>query len=324
MQPIDPEKLPQGRVRVDELVISDSPRLAGENYDHVRTLAESEAKLPPIIVHIPSMRVIDGVHRLLAARLRGYGEVDVRFFDGDDASSFVLAVHVNIAHGLPLTLADRKAAASRIISAYPQWSDRLVATVTGISAKTVAAIRDQRPSAENQHLDSRVGRDGRARPVNQTERRRLTARLLHDNPDASLREIARSVGVSPETVRQMRARLSADHSESTIGQPSGDTTTQSAQRGRSWHDNEDETRDTANGVSSFRSLQADPAFRYTDTGRSLLRFLSAYQVIQQNGAKIIDTVPAHCLANLAEVARACADSWQEFADYIDKRQNSIS
>jgi hypothetical protein len=36
----------------------------------------------------------------------------------------VLAVQVNVTHGLPLSLADRKVAASRIIDCYPGWSNR--------------------------------------------------------------------------------------------------------------------------------------------------------------------------------------------------------
>jgi hypothetical protein len=57
------------------------------------------------------MRVIDGMYRLLAARMRGDSEIEARFFEGDDASSYVLAVKSNVEHGLPLSLADRKVAA---------------------------------------------------------------------------------------------------------------------------------------------------------------------------------------------------------------------
>src|SRR5437763_15349138 len=48
-----------------------SPRANGEDPDHVRTLAATVNPLPPIVVHRPSMRVIDGLHRVAAARLRG-------------------------------------------------------------------------------------------------------------------------------------------------------------------------------------------------------------------------------------------------------------
>jgi hypothetical protein len=137
----DVDQLPIGRVRLASLVTSGSPRRSGESLEHIRRLAESEAELPPIVVHRATMRVIDGMHRLRAAELRGEDEIEVRFFDGDEASSFVLAVQANITHGLPLSLADRKAAAVHIMTLYPQWSDRMVASAAGLAAKTVAASR---------------------------------------------------------------------------------------------------------------------------------------------------------------------------------------
>ncbi|MFC7729983.1 hypothetical protein [Actinomadura keratinilytica] len=69
--------------------------------------------LPPILVHRRTMRVVDGMHRLRAARLQGRCEIGVRFVDGPDADVFVAAVRANIGHGLPLSLADREAAAAR-------------------------------------------------------------------------------------------------------------------------------------------------------------------------------------------------------------------
>jgi hypothetical protein len=208
-------ELPVVKVRVDSLLAADSPRLSGEDLAHIRVLADAGDPLPPIIVHRQSMRVIDGMHRVGAARLRGELTVDARLVDGDEASSFVLAVEANVLHGLPLSAADRKAAAARIISCYPQWSDRLIASVTGIAAKTAAAIR-RCPTGDGQHLDARdggqhadarIGRDGRVRPLDSAERRSKASKLMAGNPSASLREIARQAGISPETARQVRARL---------------------------------------------------------------------------------------------------------------------
>jgi hypothetical protein len=45
-----------------------------------------------------------------------------RFYDGTEVGEFVLAVKVNSAHGLPLPLAHRTAAAARIAASHPQWS----------------------------------------------------------------------------------------------------------------------------------------------------------------------------------------------------------
>src|SRR5216683_6312208 len=53
-----------------------SPRLEGEDRAHVARLAETESPLPPILVDRCSMRVIDGMHRLMAASLGGRETID--------------------------------------------------------------------------------------------------------------------------------------------------------------------------------------------------------------------------------------------------------
>jgi hypothetical protein len=274
------------------------------------------------------MQVIDGFHRLQAAKLRGADEIDVRYFDGDEASSFVLAVRINIMHGLPLTLADRKAAAARITGMFPQWSDRMIASVTGLSAKTVATVRDSlnavhdSPNAENQQLDGRVGRDGRVRPVNQAERREITAGLLRNNPRASLREIARKAGVSPETVRQVRARLPRHPGPATPGKRlAGDDAGSAREAGPA-------RQRTSGGrvldeASSLQWLRADPAFRSTESGRLLLRLLATDQATQEHARELIESVPAHCLGTLAELAKARSRRWQEFTEDVAFRQREV-
>src|SRR5262245_51146343 len=76
-------------VPVEELLPADSPRLSGENETHAWLLAETEAALPPIVVHRETMRVIDGMHRLRAAVLRGQKTIAVKFFEGDEKDAFV-------------------------------------------------------------------------------------------------------------------------------------------------------------------------------------------------------------------------------------------
>ncbi|GAB2847053.1 ParB/RepB/Spo0J family partition protein [Lentzea nigeriaca] len=143
---------------------ADTPRQTGVNAEHVRVLSGVD-DLPPILVHRRTMRVIDGVHRVQAALARGEDTIQVMFFDGDEAAAFVLAVEANGGHGLPLTLADRKAAAARIVRTYPEWSDRRIAAVAGISPKTAGALRARMSSEEIPQSRERVGLDGRARRV---------------------------------------------------------------------------------------------------------------------------------------------------------------
>lgn len=59
----------------------------------------------------------------------------------------------NTHHGLPLTRADRKAAAQRILDIHPHWSDRAIAKVTGLSPKPWPAFAPgptpQRPDPDS-------------------------------------------------------------------------------------------------------------------------------------------------------------------------------
>jgi transposase-like protein len=95
--------------------------------------------------------------------------------------------------------------AARLVTAFPQMSDRAIADIVGLTAKAVAAIRGSVDTAGPANV--RVGRDGRARPVNSAEGRLRAAALLAEQPDASLREVARRAGVSPATVQDVRRRL---------------------------------------------------------------------------------------------------------------------
>ena len=57
-----------------------------------------------------TMKVVDGMHRLMAAALRGLETIDV-IFDGNKADLFLRAVEENVMHGLPLSQTDRRSAA---------------------------------------------------------------------------------------------------------------------------------------------------------------------------------------------------------------------
>jgi hypothetical protein len=143
---------------------ADSPRLSGEDKAHIARLAKTEAPLPPMLVDRRTMRVIDGMHRLMAASLQGQEAIDVIFFGGSEADVFLRAVEENVTHGLPLSQADRRAAAERIVASHPHMSDRTIGHSVGLAAKTIAAIR-KRSSEGVPQSNARVGRDGRVRPL---------------------------------------------------------------------------------------------------------------------------------------------------------------
>lgn len=297
-------------VAIELLRPADSPRLAGVDEGHAWALADSDAVLPPILVHRGTMRVVDGMHRLRAAVLRGQEQVEVRFVDGSGHAVFVLAVEANIAHGLPLSLADREAAAVRILTGYPYWSDRAIAATTGLSAVTVGALR-RRGTGGRPQPPTRIGRDGRCRPVNGTEGRRRASELMASNPDASLREIAKAVGMSPGTVLDVRNRLSRGEDPVTNRQRAAENRPAGRAPGGG------EVRDRA---ATLQVLRRDPSLRFSENGRSAVRWLEAHTITTQDWTAVFASIPPHCRGMVADLARGCAESWREMAAALDRGQ----
>jgi ParB-like chromosome segregation protein Spo0J len=199
-------------VRIERLRFGLSPRTELCDHRHVAALAEVLDQVPPIVVHRPTMRVIDGVHRVHAARSLGRETIRALLFDGDEVAAHIEAVRSNVTHGKPLTLAEREAAAVHIVQLVPDWSDRRIAGVSGLSPKTVARLRT-RATVDSAQSRARVGRDGRLRPLDPTEVRRRVAEAVRSDPEASTRAIAARTGASQATVRDVRQRLSRGLSE---------------------------------------------------------------------------------------------------------------
>ncbi|MFG3505323.1 ParB/RepB/Spo0J family partition protein [Streptomyces sp. NPDC047821] len=301
-------------VPIDSLRASDSPRSSGEDAEHIRTLAESGAELPPIVVMRSTLRVIDGMHRLRAAGLRGATEIAVRYFEGEEKEAFVLAVKANIAHGLPLSLDDRKAAASRILTSHPLWSDRAIGRATGLSAKTVATLRSCSTAGVTQS-NVRVGRDGRTRPLDATEGRQLAGRLIQENPTAPLRQIAAQAGVSLGTASDVRKRLR--RGESPL--PGRDRVRErpaAAEQPPARTERAEET--VPSRALMLRHLSRDPSIRFTEDGRVLLRWLNVVAVRSQDWDRLLGNVPPHRAEVIAELARGCAEIWQRVAEQLER------
>ncbi|WP_249401614.1 ParB/RepB/Spo0J family partition protein [Streptomyces sp. YIM 121038] len=307
-------------MEISTLSTAGSPRLSGADPDHVETLAAVQTPLPPITVHRSTMRVIDGLHRVRAAQVRGRTAIAVRFFDGDEADAFVLAVESNIAHGLPLTTTDRKRAARRIITSHPQWSDRMIASVAGIAPGTVAEIRRRAPGQVT-GAQSRIGQDGRVRPVNGAEGRRLASEIIAENPGLSLRQVARAASISPETVRDVRNRMMrGEDPQLRRGRRAGcrEAAPTGPRTGFGPVAVPDRGQAQARAAIVDR-LKADPALRFSETGRMLLRLLTIHTLSPEDWDKIIDRVPPHCGAIVAELATDCAEMWAEFAQRVQRK-----
>lgn len=312
------EYSPVVTVRIADLVFGDSPRLNGEEEEHVRLLAEADEDLPPILVHQKTMRVIDGMHRVKAARLKGRNRIEAQFYDGAESAAFLLAVERNISHGLPLSLADRKAAATRILASHPYWSDRAIAASTGLSGRTVRTIRRRSTSVSSQS-NERMGQDGRLRPLNAVEGRLRAWEIMKARPTAALREVAASAGVSLGTVYDVRERMRrgdnpvpAKH-RAAAGQlrvpPEPPVPARPAK-----------TVHTRDSQTTLERLRKDPSLRLTESGRLMLRWLGSHVVDAKDWEFLLESTPAHCMKTVSELARRSADAWQQLARELEQRE----
>jgi hypothetical protein len=199
---------------------------------HIARLMEVEGRWPPVLVwarpstgRLPGEGhtdahsadgerrcwvVLDGAHRLEAARRLGHTSVLATAFEGDPDDAYIEAVRRNVSHGLPLSRPDRLRAGRRILTRHPGWSDRRIGEVCGLSPHSVARLRAELQASTGGrlvHLDSRLGRDGKVRPARPGAVRDQVIEALKANPGGSLREVAAVARVSPETVRRIRREV---------------------------------------------------------------------------------------------------------------------
>jgi ParB-like chromosome segregation protein Spo0J len=312
-------------VETSALILDGSPRLQGEDTTHTRLLAETDATLPPILVHRATMRVIDGIHRVRAAQIKNETTIAAQFYDGSEDAAFVLAVEQNIAHGLPLSLADRKVAAARIITSHPNWSDRAIAASTGLSARTVRTIRE-RSTAESPQSNARgdrgdrverIGRDGRTRPMNGAEGRHHASQIIAEQPTVALRAVAKAAGVSLGTAHDVLERiLRGDDPVPAKQRVASSSARLAARRKPNRSVMASSNRDLQSILGSLRN---DPSLRFTDAGRCLLRWLCSHAIEPKDWEPVLESVPPHCTKVIAELARSFADAWQEFARELEQR-----
>ncbi|MFE3317506.1 transcriptional regulator [Nocardia sp. NPDC059195] len=306
-------------IAISDVSLPDSPlRAAGVSASHVRMLTESAAKFPPIVVHRPTMQVIDGWHRLRAAEQRGDSKVAAVFFDGSPAEVFVLAVKLNGAHGLPLSLADRKAAALRILTMHPSWSDRSIAALVGISHKTVGAIRE-RSAGEIPQPTSRMASNGVMHQVDGRQRRQHAAELFSADPGASARKIARAAGISVTTAKDVRKQLKRAGG-SGVGRSGAGGSAGIAELG-------DRLvppvvpgagAPTPSTEELARQLRKDPSLRFTEVGRKLLHWLEFPLDDVDDWDSVISNIPSHCLPRVAALARRRAQDWEQLTTALDR------
>ncbi len=310
-----------GVVAIHALREADSPRLKGPDPEHIARLAESEAAVPPILVHRQTMRVIDGMHRLRAAVSRGDASIEVEYFDGSEADAFLESVSSNTAHGLPLSMADRKAAAERIVKSHPNLSDRAVARCAGLSGKTVAAIRRSR--ADIPQVNIRLGGDGRRQTVDASAGRLRAAAVITGCPGATLRDVAREAGISLGTAKDVRDRLSRGASPVLTPGPGDRAAAPAAAPGartRAARPRAGVPTDEPGARLVLERLGRDPAVHSTESGRELLRWLNVHAAALRKWPELLSALPPHCVDSVAVLVRTYSDSWIQLLDNLEQEE----
>lgn len=319
------DSYPVVMVDVSALKLDGSPRLQGEDTEHTRLLTEVDVALPPILVHQETMRVIDGIHRVRATQIKGNATIAAQFYEGDEDAAFLLAVERNVAHGLPLSLADRKAAAARIVASHTNWSNRAIAASTGLSDWTVQTIRECSTAessklnarADGGHSVERIGRDGRVRPMNSAERRHRASQIIAEQPTLALRAVAEAAGISLGTAHDVRERMRR-------GNDPAPTTKQIAASSARLTEQPElnhaaMTSPKRDLQSIMYSLRRDPSLRFTDAGRRMLRWLHSRAIVPKDWERLLEGIPDHCAMMIAQIAHSSADAWRDFARELEQR-----
>jgi hypothetical protein len=290
-------------IPLEQLRFGLSPRVHTQDEGHVGVLVEVFDRLPPIIVHAPTMRVIDGVHRVLAAKRLGHTTIAGQFFRGTDFEASIRAVQSNISHGKPLSAPEREAAVLRILQVHPDWADRRIASVCGISAKLVARLRS-RANVAGERLRARVGQDGKSRPIDPLGLRHRIADELARNPAASTREVASRTSASQGTVRDVRRRIERgdDVVPARLGKVS-----------------EPSRGGTEAPPSAAKTIEQDSSLIASPAGQRFSEWFGARCLTDDDWQPFVDEIPISRVYEVADAARRCGAVWTSFASALESR-----
>jgi len=157
-----PWRIPMNKITVDPAL---NVRAGGVNLALARQYKEHLEDFDPITVARIEGKVIlvDGMHRLTAAQDRGWDEIDVIYLQGKTMEdAFNAAVSLNVKHGNALSRDERNAAAVKLLQTHPEYSNRRISRICGMSDKTIGCKRyDLEQTGQIKKTDEVMGVDGR-------------------------------------------------------------------------------------------------------------------------------------------------------------------
>ena len=127
-------------INVNELVLDNTlnPRLKGTNSEIVEYYAEifDDVIWPPILVHRESLKLIDGFHRVAAAKKVGKYNFFVQYLENiAEEELFAYAVKANLGHGANLSKEERYKAIHKLQRA--GWTNEKIAELLNCGITTV-------------------------------------------------------------------------------------------------------------------------------------------------------------------------------------------
>jgi ParB-like chromosome segregation protein Spo0J len=134
------EKIPVGKLVVDQSFMI-RQGLSQDAILRYRDLFREKGSCPALKVQRRTMRVIDGWHRLAAAKEEGLKEVPCEVLDVPDSELRALAYKLNRGHGVPISLEERN---KTIVELYTKdgKTQEEIARIVGLSRPRVTQILD--------------------------------------------------------------------------------------------------------------------------------------------------------------------------------------
>lgn len=145
------------RIPLDRIVTDEEFQIRKLDATKVAEYGELAEFRDPIVVRALAtpgqFQIVDGFHRVAAARSNGWSDIEARVFSGKRVSDFVRkAILENATHGVPLSRREREEACKNLIVAYARDgvspADTTIAKECGLSATTVKKYRQELVDAQ--------------------------------------------------------------------------------------------------------------------------------------------------------------------------------